>query len=91
MFTSTLRPIARQALRSQARYSSTRASTTASSSLLRNAVLGGSALAAVSYALAQRQEVRMEGLSKSVPRESVLDAHSLKEPLHRRGGESHCL
>jgi len=81
MFTSTLRTTARQALRTQARSASTRASASASSSLFRNAVLGGSALAAVSYALAQRQEVRMDD---RVPRESVLDSHSLKEPLHRR-------
>lgn len=88
MLTSTFRPIARQALRAQTRAYSSQRST--SSPMVRNLILGGSALATVTYVLSQRQQVRLEGLSKGVPRESVLDSHSLKEPIHRRDG-TYCL
>jgi hypothetical protein len=43
--------------------------------------MGASALLAVTFALSQKQVVRMDD---RVPRESVLDSHSLKEPLHKR-------
>jgi hypothetical protein len=84
---STLRPVIRQAARASSRTYTT-GGARSSSTLIRNTILGGSALAAVSYALGQRQAVLLDESSKRVPRESVLDGHTLKEPIHRREGES---
>lgn len=88
MFSSTLRPIARTALRNvnaNARSYSSSASRSTSGPMIRNLVLGGSALATISYLVSQRGEVRLDS---KVPRESVLDGHTLKEPIHRRDGMS---
>lgn len=88
MFKSTLRPLARAGAGARA-YSTSRPAT---SSMARNVILGGSALATVSYLVSQRQAVRLdsESKSKNVPRESVLDSSSLKEPIHRRDGQYSC-
>jgi hypothetical protein len=83
MFTSSLRPAFRQAARASRNFSTN--SGAGKSTVLRNTALGGSALVAITYALSQKQVVRMDD---RVPRESVLDSHSLKESLHKRGGMS---
>lgn len=81
MFNS-IRPVFKQASRASRTFTTQSAG---KSNVLRNTALAGSALLAVTYALAQRQAVRMDD---RVPRESVLDSHSLKESLHKRGGTS---
>jgi hypothetical protein len=83
MFASAFRPALRASTRASRTYSS-RATT--SSTFIRNAVLAGSGLAAVSLALGQRQSLLLESKDK-VPRESVLESKSLKEPLHKREGK----
>lgn len=82
MFTSSLRPAFRQAARASRNFSS---QSSGNSTVLRNTVLGGSALVAATYALSQKQVVRMDD---RIPRESVLDSKSLKEPLHKRSSTS---
>jgi len=81
MFNS-IRPAYKQAARATRTFSSQSAG---KSNVVRNTAMGASALLAVTFALSQKQVVRMDD---RVPRESVLDSGSLKEPLHKRSGES---
>jgi hypothetical protein len=81
MFNS-IRPALKQATRATRTFSSQSAG---KSNAVRNTAMGASALLAVTYALSQKQVVRMDD---RVPRESVLDSHSLKESLHKRPGKS---
>jgi len=84
MLTSTIRPIARQAIR---QYSTRPAASGGSSAAFnfRNAVIGGSALLAVGGSLVysrQNQKVLLDDAPSA--RKSVLDLPSLKESIHKR-------
>ena len=81
MFNS-IRPAFKQATRASRTFSSQSAG---KSNVVRNTAMGASALLAVTFALSQKQVVRMDD---RVPRESVLNSHTLKEPLHKRTSES---
>jgi hypothetical protein len=95
MFT-TIRPAFKQVTRSARSFSTRGPSSNAQTTFMRNTLLGGSALVAVTYALGQRQTVQMDSRTSSTPttlrgdapRDSVLNGHTLKEPIHRRDGQS---